>query len=192
MKLNREEYPIKGNWKAGWALDEHYNRYLCGNGSCVRTEIGEALYQLKYREDYSQIDFLVSETIGFLKTRLVTPYLDIIIPTSASKIRESQPVEMIAEEISNLSGIPIDKEYLKKIKKTGEVKSINDKIVRQQVLKDAFEIEDLIRYQNRKIMLFDDIYSSGSTLNEITNTLYNVGKVQNVYVITLTKTRVQR
>ncbi len=193
MRNPIEGYQIKGNWKGGWALDEHtISSYPSGDGSFVTdyTKIGKALSRLKYREDYSQIDFLVSETIVFLKTRLVTRYLDVIIPVSASKIRRLQPVEVIAKQVSDLSGIPIDKEYLLKIKNTGEVKSIDDKTIKEQILKDAFGIQDL-RYQNRKIMLFDDIYSSGSTLNEITNTLYNVGKVQNVYVITLTKTRVK-
>ena len=43
--------------------------------------------------------------------------------------------------------------------------------------------------RGKKVLLFDDLYRSGSTLNEITNTLYEEGGVSDVYVLTITKTR---
>lgn len=49
-----------------------------------------------------------------------------------------------------------------------------------------------MKYQNKKVLIFDDLFRSGSTLKEITKTLYNTGKVQNVYIVTLTKTRSKR
>ena len=44
----------------------------------------------------------------------------------------------------------------------------------------------------KKILLIDDLFRSGSTLNEIASVLYQNAGVQNVYVVTLTKTRVNR
>ena len=37
--------------------------------------------------------------------------------------------------------------------------------------------------------MFDDIYESGETLKEISRVLHKEGGVQNVYVLTVTKTR---
>ena len=190
--MNTQE--LHGNWKAGWALDLHTIKSIpLGDGhfDTTYTEVGYALHHLKYHQDYSQIDVLVNAAIEFMRTRVVTPYLDVIIPTPPSVSRQIQPVEAIAEKISNSLGIPIDKEYLLKTNNTEQLKGVEDQAERQKILEGSFNVSDT-RYQNRKVLLFDDLFRSGTTLNEITKTLYNIGKVQNVYVVTLTKTRVNR
>jgi len=182
---------IKGNWKAGWALDIHTIKSIpLGNGkyNTTYTQTGKALNDLKYHNNYSQIDILANEVIEFLRTRMVTPYINVIIPTPPSKDRKIQPVFAIAEKVSQALGIPMDTSYIIKNKSTNELKSIDSPIEREKVLLNAFSLKDL-RYQNKKILLFDDLFRSGSTLKEITKTLYYNGQVQNVYVVTLTKTR---
>lgn len=185
---------IKGNWKAGWALDIHTIKSIpLGNNKydTTYTQIGKSLNDLKYHNNYSQIDFLANEVISFLKTRMVTPYINVIIPTPPSKERRIQPVIAIAEKVSQALNIPLDVSYIIKNKSTNELKSIDDPIEREKVLRDAFSLKDL-SYQNKKVLLFDDLFRSGSTLKEITKTLYYNGEVQNVYVVTLTKTRSKR
>jgi len=185
---------IKGNWKIGWALDIHTIKSIPLGDSqfdTTYTEIGKALNELKYHQNYEQINNLANEVIEFLKTRKVTPYLDIIIPTPASKERTIQPVTAIAEKVSQALNIPIDTNYIIKNHNTSELKSIDDPEEREKLLLNAFNLQDN-RYQNKKILLFDDLFRSGSTLKEITKTLYTNGKVQNVYVVTLTKTRSKR
>lgn len=185
---------IRGNWKAGWALDIHTIKSIpLGNGKydTTYTQTGKALNDLKYHNNYSQIDILANEVIAFLRTRMVTPYINVIIPTPASKNREIQPVFAIAKKVSQALGIPMDTSYIIKNKSTNELKSIDSPIEREKVLLNAFSLQDL-RYQNKKILLFDDLFRSGSTLKEITKILYYNGEVQNVYVVTLTKTRSKR
>ena len=185
---------IRGNWKAGWALDIHTIKSIpLGNGKydTTYTQTGKALNDLKYHNNYSQIDILANEVIAFLRTSMVTPYINVIIPTPASKNREIQPVFAIAKKVSQALGIPMDTSYIIKNKSTNELKSIDSPIEREKVLLNAFSLQDL-RYQNKKILLFDDLFRSGSTLKEITKILYYNGEVQNVYVVTLTKTRSKR
>ena len=38
-------------------------------------------------------------------------------------------------------------------------------------------------------LLFDDLYRSGATMNEITTTLYDQGSAADVFVLTITRTR---
>ena len=122
---------------------------------------------------------------------MVAPYLDAIISVPPSFSRQVQPVQEIAKNISQSLGIPHDLEYLIKTRPTDQLKEVTDQSEREKIISGAFNVADL-RYKNRKILLFDDLYRSGTTLNEITNVLYNEGQVQNVYVVTLTKTRVNR
>jgi len=194
MAIKNNPISINGNWKAGWALDLHtISSIPLGNGNfdTTYTETGKALNELKYHQNYQQINNLAKEVIEFLKTRMVTPYLDVIIPIPPSKERDIQPVIAIAEKVSQALKIPIDTQYIIKTKCTNELKSIDVPNEREKMLFNAFTIQDL-KYQNKKILLFDDLFRSGSTLKEITRILYNNGKVQNVYVVTLTKTRSKR
>ena len=185
---------LDGNWKAGWALDLHTKSSTLlkdGHFDTTYTQIGEALNRLKYRNDYSQIDYLADAVISFLKTRKVTPYLDVIIPVPPSKQREIQPVTAIAKKVAKALNIPIDTTFVIKTKDTSELKSIEDPSERKEILSNAFSVKDL-KYKNAKVLLFDDLFRSGSTLQEITKVLYNNAKVGNVYVVTLTKTRTKR
>jgi predicted amidophosphoribosyltransferase len=191
MNISNNPTPIQGNWKAGWALDLHTIKSIpLGDGKfdTTYTETGKALNELKYHQNYSQIERLANEVIAFLRTRLVLPYINVIIPTPPSKNRDIQPVEEIAKLVSKGLNIPIDTNYIVKTKNTSELKAIDDPLEREKLLTNAFTLQDS-RYQNKKILLFDDLFRSGSTLKEITKTLYYNGHVNNVYIVTLTKTR---
>lgn len=185
---------LSGNWKAGWALDLHtISSIPLGDGhfDTTYTDVGYALNHLKYHQDFTQIDVLAKYVIEFMRTRMVTPYLNAIIPTPASVHREIQPVYETASKVGKALNIAVDTQYLIKKKDTNQLKEIEDQEQRENILSGAFDVLDK-RYTNRKVMLFDDLYRSGTTLKEITKTLYKSGRVQNVYVVTLTKTRSKR
>jgi competence protein ComFC len=59
---------------------------------------------------------------------------------------------------------------------------------RMEILKDAYHVVKQ-QVQGRNILLLDDLYRSGATLNAITMVLKNEGKADKVYALTLTKTR---
>lgn len=185
---------LSGNWKAGWALDVHTVNSTHnddGSFSNERTKLGESLYMLKYRNDYSKIDELAHEAAHFMQSLMVKPYISVILPTPPSKTRQVQPVVEMAKKISEILKIPIDLEYIHKIKNTEQLKGVQDLGEREKMMEGAFTVNDQ-RYANKKVLIFDDLFRSGTTLKEITKVLYEVGKVQNVYVITLTKTRANR
>jgi predicted amidophosphoribosyltransferase len=128
---------------------------------------------------------------NFMKTRRIFNYIDAIIPVPPSKERSLQPVTAIAIEAGKLTGKKVDTNYIKKLKSTSELKSITNPDDRAKILENAFSIIDN-RYVGKDVLLFDDLYRSGTTLKELTNVLYKYGKVKNVYIITMTKTRVNR
>lgn len=156
------------------------------------TNLGYALNRLKYHNDYEQLPFLIEQIVIFLKTRMVLPYIDVIFPVPASKQREVQPVYEIANGVAQKLHKPIDFSFIRKIRDTSELKGMQDLNERQAALSGVFEIADANFYRNKKILLIDDLFRSGSTLNEIASVLYQNAGVQNVYVVTITKTRVNR
>lgn len=186
---------ISGRWRDGWALDVHTTSSTPnpdGTFSNVRSQIGEAVYQLKYNQNFSQIDFLVQVLVDFLNTKKVLSDIDVIIPTPPSQNREFQPVFEIASGVAYQLGKPIDPNFVLKTRPTTQLKSITDIHERQQSISGAFTISVPERHRGNKVLIIDDLYRSGTTLNEITKVLYEQANVSDVYVVTLTYTRSNR
>lgn len=186
---------LKGNWKAGWSLDLHTVSSVPladGTFDTKRTDVGEMLYKLKYQFDKTQIETIAKKLEQFMKTRLVTPYLSAIIPVLPSdENRPFQPVIELAESLGMKINLPVLADYIIKKKPTEALKSIENPKERQQILSGAFGVRDN-SLVGKKVLLFDDLFRSGSTLREITDVLYQQGKVQNVYILTVTRTRSKR
>ena len=186
---------IKGNWRAGWALDLHTTSSSInpdGSFTNTYTEIGEKLNQLKYRNNLSVIDSLAETASSFIKELLVYKYLAAIVPIPPSKLdRPYQPVFLLTEKIGELVNLPAPTDYLTKNKATQPLKEITDIDTRREQLSDAFSVRDN-RFKGKYVMLFDDLYRSGETLNAASSALTESGGVSRVFVLTLTKTRVNR
>jgi predicted amidophosphoribosyltransferase len=195
--------PIKleGNWAEGYALDIHIisseylgdDEYGHPHFDTKRSELGELVYRLKYQDDKSVLGDLAKAASDFLLNEWgIVKNLNFIVPVPPSNLtREFQPVIEIVNRLSDILNIPICVDTLIKFKKTSELKDIEEYTKRQEILKDAFLIQnDLLEGKN--ILLFDDLYRSGATLRVITEILYNKGRVENIFVLTLTKTRTKR
>ena len=85
----------------------------------------------------------------------------------------------------------VDHDYLIKTKPTSQLKEVLSPAERKEILKDVFSVKDE-RYKSKKVLIFDDLYRSGSTMNEVANVLLNKGEVSSVFVLTITKTRKNR
>lgn len=192
---------IRGNWRAGWALDIHTlsSRRLPGEGyDTERTEFGELVFQLKYRHDRSKIQPIAEVAAKFVEEKFavdghpILPYLAAVIPIPPSDTnRAFQPVTEVAQEIGRLLSVPVRTGYLMKIRRTESLKNLPDVENKREQLRGAFAIQsqDL---KNRCVLLIDDLYDSGTTLTEATKVLYEQGGVQHVLVLTLTRTRTGR
>lgn len=182
-------------WRAGWALDLHTVSSIPqpdGSFDTQRTEIGELLYQLKYKYDKSKIEPIAEVAANFLKSRKVFPYLAAIIPVPPSELnRPFQPVQELAIRVGEKVILPVELDYLIKDKETQPIKRFEDEQSRKKQLKGAFKVMDN-RFAGKYLLLFDDLFRSGETLNEITDVLLEEGKVSRVFVLTITKTRTKR
>lgn len=196
LKINPQK--INGNWRAGWALDVHTrsSRLLADGGyDTDRTELGELVYQVKYESDKSKIKPIAETAAQFVKDKYtvdgypILPYLKAIIPTPPSdKNRNFQPVMDIAQEIGKLLEVQVYTDYLKKVKNTPLIKNIPNIEKKREQLQDAFVVSTK-EFKDKCVLLFDDIYDSGTTLTEVAKVLYEQGDVKHVLVLTLTRRR---
>lgn len=184
-----------GNWQFGWALDYHttFSRRLpSGDFETGRTKLGELLYRLKYRHDRQVIGPIAEAVADFLRPLSITPTLSAIIPVPPSDTsRPFQPVHELAVAIGRRVGLPVLADILVKVKDTRALKNVDDPTERHQLLRDAFQVDDLL-FRGKSVLLFDDLYRSGATLKEITRTLHRQGGAARVYVLVVTKTRTRR
>lgn len=194
MKVNIQE--IKGNWKQGFVLDKHvaHSKFLgtdqFGHDQFdnVRTEIGEAIFQLKYRNDLSQIEELSStfvENLGeFFKS------IGFVIPMPPSKKRTIQPLTQLAQAVANKLDKPLFKNILVKKIETPLMKDLTTKKEKESSLKEAFSINDEISNNGKwDALIIDDLYSSGASLGVATDILKTYNKVNDIYVGAFSRTR---
>jgi len=181
-----------GAWDDGRSLDRHvrsseflgYNEYGHPQFDTTRTELGELLYRLKYRSDQSAIAPIAQVTCDFV--REWNPGIDVIVPAPPSKARTAQPLFQIADELGRLLSVPVDKTSVRKTKTTPELKNV-DYAQRLKLLLGAHSIEgDALR--GRRVLLLDDLYQSGATLNAITRLLKETGGASAVFALALTRT----
>lgn len=193
VKINPRE--LSGNWLKGYALDLHtlrsqflgYDEFGHEVFDTERSQIGELLYELKYKSNKGALKEIVETAVSFIRSWKIN--IDVVIPVPPSKTgRKFQPVMEVAKGMGAELKLPIFKDAIKKIKNTPELKSIYDYSERLKLLESAFTINNS-SLNGKNILLFDDLFRSGATLNAITRVLYEQGKVKNVYVLALTKTR---
>lgn len=200
-KVNQYGLKITGKWSDGYALDFHTTKSqpaeVDENGkvlswNTMRPPIGEELYRLKYWREQYRIDRIASPAADFLKRLNQNWNVDAIIPIPPSDTeREFQPVEELANAIGEKLNLTVDHDFLIKTKQTSQLKEVLNPSERKEILKDAFSIKDG-RYKDKSVLIFDDLYRSGSTMNEVADVLINKGEVNSVYVLTITKTRKNR
>lgn len=104
---------------------------------------------------------------------------DIIIPVPISKKRSRQrgynQSELILKEIAkNMKDICVLKNVLYKVKHTLPQSTLK-KEERLNNLKDAYEVKNSEIIKNKKVLLFDDIYTTGSTVEECSKMLKSAG-----------------
>ncbi len=188
---------LDGNWQDGWAIDLHTVSSLPlddGYFDTTRTELGELLYQLKYRGDAGTLDRLADAIAAFIREQWRPKALAAILPIPPSDTaRRFQPVPALTRRVGQKTGIAVAENYLEKVKVTPGLKNIDSLDERRRILDGAFRVRDK-RFAGKHILLLDDLYRSGVTLCMATETLIRQGGLttEGVHVLTVTKTRSKR
>lgn len=75
-----------------------------------------------------------------------------------------------------------------KVRDVPELKNVYDFNERDRLLAGAHQI-DKAQVEDRKVLLFDDLYRSGATMNAIASALYDSGAAVDVFALAITKSR---
>lgn len=187
---------IEGCWKAGVALDLHTtsstpvgeNKFGHMQFDTVRPPIAELLFRLKNRSDKEAAGSIIDTVAGFLSHH--REKFDAIVPVPPSQQRALQPVIVLAEGIGKALKVPV-LSCITTTRPTGQLENITDPDERREHVKGLYQV-DPAQTKGRKILLFDDLFRSGTTMNAITEVLIDPGKAAVVRALTITKTRSNR
>jgi predicted amidophosphoribosyltransferase len=184
---------VIGKWQSGIALDLHTlsSTYLGVNAAgheiydTKRSEIGELLYRLKYRGDMAAAKEIIDTTSNYLKPHRTK--FDLIVPVPPSGVRNPQPVITVATGVGAALGCPVV-QCITTTRETAQLKGVLDPEKRKELVNGLYAV-DAAQTTGKNILLFDDLFRSGATMNAITDVLIQAGKAASVRVITLTRTR---
>ena len=162
-----------------------YNEFGHPEFDSLRSELGEMVYRLKYKGDKDVIAPIVEAVGEFVKNWGIHP--DAVVPMPPSKQRSFQPVLAIAGELARSMSLPLHAESIKKTKATNQMKDLGDFAARAAALEAAFASDKAL--EGKAVLLFDDLFQSGATMNVAARTLKGQGQVNSVYALALTRTR---
>lgn len=191
MNVNLKE--IVGNWNKGVVLDKHskssvvigQNEHGHNVYDTSRTDVGEALFQLKYRSDWDQVQPLAQCLYDN-----VYPLFDkvgFIVPMAASNVRARQPVTEVAQALAQLAGVPCTAHMLLKATGGASLKNLNTKEEKVAAIADSFYCQRIIQKEGRwNVLVVDDLYHTGASMEAACEALRGYSKINNIYVAALT------
>ena len=83
-------------------------------------------------------------------------------------------MDLVAQELSQMTGFPVNSDLIKRVKDTKPQYKLN-KAQRMQNLSDAFEVDKSKFIKAKKLLLIDDICTTGSTFEEMIKAFNDVG-----------------
>jgi predicted amidophosphoribosyltransferase len=104
-----------------------------------------------------------------------------------SKQRLMQPVFEIASALGSTLRIAVDAKSVSKTSSTSQMKDIGDYSARVVALESTIEVKaDL---DGKRVLLVDDLFQSGASMNVVAQAIKDRGHPLAVYAIALTRTR---
>lgn len=152
-----------------------------------QSTIRKSLTAIKYKNKREYLDFYASAMDYRMKKWIQAKGIDLMVPIpihgSRWRKRGFNQAEELAKRLSKAWNIPMDTKLLKRNKKTMPQKSLSA-VQRLANLQQAFELGDRMENLPNRVLLVDDIYTTGSTIESCTRVLLEAG-VQEVYFVTI-------
>jgi len=184
---------ITGSFDLGYSADKHTIRSIptgineSGHTTfdTTRSEMGEALFQLKYRSDFSKVTVIAHHLAKIICNKMGDAR--VIVPVPPSKPRSRQPVIEIARAVSKITGIPTNEDLLTKCMDAPQMKDISTQEEKVKMLESTLKISAPNASIQGPILLIDDLFDTGSSLNSCTNIIRTSIPNERIYALTVTR-----
>ncbi len=179
----QNKFKIEKNQKSHYYFQEHI--YFFEYQGIIR----KIILDYKFKEKAYLYKTIVNFLLKNQKFFAILKSYDTIVPVPISRKRKKErgynQSELIAKEIAKNIGIEYNNQSLHKKKDVIEQSKLN-KEQRQANIQGVYELYQAKRLKNKKILLVDDIYTTGSTVKECCKNLKKA-QPKKIGVLTLAK-----
>lgn len=170
-----------------YCLDCARGRHEFAQGRAVfvyRGAMRGILYRYKYgnRRDYTE--FFAQEAAKMYREWARHQGIELVVPIPLSKKRMRRrgynQAELFARRFAQLCGLPYNARILKRTRDTAPQKQLSSE-ERKNNLKNAFKIEENV-VNLKRVLLVDDIYTTGSTIDAAALVLKQSG-IEDVFFV---------
>lgn len=150
-------------------------------------DIKNALKRFKYNNNSNYGKIFSKEVVTLYKKEIEEVSIDLIIPVplhpKKQKKRGYNQAAIIGSNIAESLNISYSSNYVTRIIDTKDQKNLSDK-ERVHNMKKAFKIVDPNQIKHKRVLICDDIYTTGNTINSLSKELLENG-AEEVFFITL-------
>lgn len=162
----------------------HY--FDAGRALYEYSSVAQAIYRFKYsgRREYAEV--FGEEMAFYLREFIREIQPDGLLPVpmypGKERVRGYNQSALLAKALGRETGLPVYEKLVKRVRNTKPLKMLNPE-ERLNNLKKAFILNEN-GVKLKVVVIIDDIYTTGSTIDEIAKVLRCAG-VQKIYFITL-------
>lgn len=160
-------------------------RYQQGKAVFVyQGAIRQSMYRFKYANRREYARFYAREAAELYRKWITGHNIEVIVPVpiyeKKQRRRGYNQAEVFARALGRELDIPVDAGLVRRVRNTTPQKELNDK-ERKANLKNAFQLScNIVKY--KQILLVDDIYTTGSTMDAVAEVLQS-GENTRIYYI---------
>ena len=134
-------------------------------------EFKKLIFSYKYNRKKSLAELIARLIEQEFKFIIQKEKIDFIVSVPINKKRENERGYNQVDEI--LKQLKVNYVEIKRIKNTEKMHKLLNEKLREENIRGSFRIESDFDFRNKKILLVDDIITTGATLKEIKNSILN-------------------
>ncbi len=169
---------------------EHPPYDLCRSVFYYDGAFRESIKLLKFKKQINIAPHIIDPTVEYFRQNEFLFPVDVIVPVPSNpgskKYRDYNPSAIFGRFISRESGVPVIESL--QFKRTPEPQHELDYSRRWKNIQNAFQVNSDFKKQmaGKKILLVDDIITTGATVTECSKTLLNSG-AKKVFVFSMSR-----
>jgi len=154
-----------------------------------KNTVKDCIHLFKYKGYTGLVDIFRDIMTDFIEKNKIQEQVDLIVPIpmypAKKRERTYNHAEILASSVSKTFDIPVDVKNLKKIKWTTSQSEL-DRSKRLENVRGSFLAVDRKALFGRRVLLIDDVYTTGATINECVKVL-SAAKAERVTSLTLAR-----
>jgi ATP-dependent DNA helicase RecQ len=171
--MRRRSRRLDGAFDEGYALDL---TAALGGGPEAKTEVGRLITALKYGGDEQAGRRLAELLAESLREWRWLGSVQLVVPIPGSAHSPAQhPVARVAAALSAATGLPVCIGALAMTRQTRPQKDMGNEVQKRENVRGAFKVTNRELVAGKCVLLLDDLYDSGATMDEVTRVLRAAG-----------------